>query len=1664
MKRILYVLHSDTNGGTFFTNNDLMKNVVEYYDTYLLAANNQYLKLFRYSDGDLNLIKKFTRKNQWSAKNFHDSWLNYIYFKILTSYSIDIVHIRHFINHSFDLPEISKKLDIPVVVSLHDFYLACPYYVLLDENNNYCGGKCKENSRNCYNSLASLNDINSKDMIDEWRNEVTHMMKFVDYLITTADFVKNLFISIYPYMEDMDFDVIEHGRDFPKLESQYFKIPSEDNPIKILCPANYLNIMKGSEFIKNLKNVDVENKLEFHFLGNCRDGIEEYGVNHGPFKRDDFYKEVNKIKPSFIGIFSIWPETFCHTLTESWSCGIPVLGSNIGVVQDRILQSDGGWILDINNPHESYKKILSLAKDTEEYLSVVDNIRQFSLKTTKQMADEYIDVYNSLVGIDCSENIYIACNDYNKNMEIISQSNLFDEDFYLNAYPDVKKTNMDPLEHWVRWGYDEAFRNPNNNFSNEFYSKHYLDNEPNNWNALTHYIVKGKKYGNKRSIFDPIFLNYGNEVIENILNALSKKISIVIPVFKYDDELIIFIRNLVKNTLNSFELIILSNDDLKLNVDKKVNYKLFKNSTKMEFIDFINVNVKHLKNDFVILDYYSQVSHNWLTNLIIKAYSNKDIGFVSPLSNFFININLDNDSILPTNEGISVITKKSSINEELNKVYGDGCCLFVKSAVLDTFSFDKSKFRFDSLSQKFCIDLDSDWMHIFDDSCYVYHDMNFFKTNNKFLKSISSFNYDDVLDTVEVRINEAMHESNYKSLSHRLLFITQDIYDDYLVINELKKSYDCYFFVKDEDYLILRDSISIINSWDLNDYSANDSLKNIYFNILASLKIDIIQINKLILDSYDIVDVAELFNIPILLKCKDDCYISSSDENISLFEYSNVIFKNDDLKNRYLSHFSDLTIDCQVIDDNDLEMYDFLIGGIENSLVKCVIFGDLSDNGENTLPEFLEFHSFGEMSLSSGNIINHGEFSEDKLIRLVDELHIDFFIILDNFSELFTILDISLSNKIPILLKNNNYFSKLVDEIPGSRLMDVHSFNSLVDSMLSHCTTEIYAKLIKEMLVYDNEFNTKLTFVLKDYFDVYTGYEKNSKIVHPESILKNNHENKEIVFSDLQGFLANSYVSPIINAPFSEEEKRCFAIMDNIAKYLSLNVRNSDYNPLVSIIMPVYNRVDVITTAIDSVLNQTYRNIELIIVDDGSVDGTRQLLNNIENNKVNVIFHEKNKGSSGARNTGLIHSHGEIIMYLDSDNEWCPNYVESMVGAFLELPNADAVYSGQLLYKNSDNPFAIRFGAFNKALLRNRNYIDMNCFCHKRYVFEKIGGFDEKLNRLVDWDFILKINNSFKIYSIPVLLSKYYLDVDNRITTNSSGNIGIHFSNVNYVNYLLEKNKSVDCLDKKLSHKVTIIIPSYESLFDLKECINTILSFNYDNVNVIIVDNNSGDVVRSYLNYLKEFDEIFVIQNDVNYGFTYAVNQAIEISDEDSDILLLNNDAFLTNNALKIMQDSAYSLKNSGIIVPQQVLPKETPTMNVHVPYANSDFDCDVNPSKHHKNIINMPLFHDGNVLELNFAPFFCAYIKRDVLNNSLGLDAELGRHYRSDRIFSDYIRNVLKLNIYHISKAIVYHKLQVSTKKLKSNDDEFDLMFSKNRWDDYLAKKLYFKRALWDF
>jgi len=593
----------------------------------------------------------------------------------------------------------------------------------------------------------------------------------------------------------------------------------------------------------------------------------------------------------------------------------------------------------------------------------------------------------------------------------------------------------------------------------------------------------------------------------------------------------------------------------------------------------------------------------------------------------------------------------------------------------------------------------------------------------------------------------------------------------------------------------------------------------------------------------------------------------------------------------------------------------------------------------------------------------------------------------------------------------------------------------------------------------DNENLNDHIKALKDKVQEVNNEKKNLN----DKLIANRH------FKDLTGFLEESLVSPLLEIPFQEEDKRCFAIMENIAKYLMGLASEVENTTLVSIIMPVYNNVDVVKFAVDSVLGQTYRNIELIIVDDGSEDGSKELLSKLNDDRIVLLDNESYQGVSRTRNIALESASGKYIMYLDSDNIWDSRYVSTMVGAFSELPDAEALYSGQLLFKGDcKHPCAVRFGSFNRSLLINRNYIDLNAFCHKNHIYKRIGGFDESLNNYEDWDWIIRISESVEMYSVPVLLSHhYYNQTDNTITKDKSFDHDLATVREKHKESMQRNYNSALKSSNNITYKISIIIPSYESFDDIRECIDSILALQFNEcLEIIVVDNASNQQTVEYLRRLKDENKIKFIQNDINYGFTYAVNQGIAISESNNDIIIMNNDAILTPGSIETMQKAAYELPNCGLIVPQQVLPGGTNSINTHVPYADPKYECDVNLSIWHSNITNVPLFHSGNVLELNFAPFFCVYIKREVLNSSVGLDPELGRHYRSDRIFCDYIRHLMNLKIYYVSDAIVYHKLQKSTEILREISDEnshFYMMLYKNQWDDELKAKLGYKTPLWD-
>lgn len=556
-------------------------------------------------------------------------------------------------------------------------------------------------------------------------------------------------------------------------------------------------------------------------------------------------------------------------------------------------------------------------------------------------------------------------------------------------------------------------------------------------------------------------------------------------------------------------------------------------------------------------------------------------------------------------------------------------------------------------------------------------------------------------------------------------------------------------------------------------------------------------------------------------------------------------------------------------------------------------------------------------------------------------------------------------------------------------------------------------------------------------------------------------------YIDFESFLKASMTQPVVEAPFSEADKQCFAVMEGIANRFCARTAALNEPPMVSVIMPVYNRAGIVADAVNSVLSQSYKNFELIVVDDGSTDYSITAVKEIRDERIRLIVLPENRGQSIARNAGLEAAQGKIIAYLDSDNAWDERYLAAVIGAFDSLPKADAIYSGILLYQGSDSsPFAVRYGHYHRALLENNNYIDMNIFSHRRVLMDRMNDFNQSLKRLEDYDFILRASEAGTLYSVPMLLCKYHYDkADNTVTNESRYMRQLELVHKHLQVRISEKLEAAD--HSGLEHPVAVIIPNWQSLQDIHECLDALCAKDWNGkLQIIVIDNASDRDVVDYLGTRESSGDIILIRNSQNYGFSYAVNQGIAQAPDDADILILNNDAIVRKGAIQALQKACYHLPDAGMTVPRQILPPDTKTIRIHVPYASEDNDCDVNISAHHRNIACLPIFHDGKAVEMTYAPFFAVYIRRDVISHIGMLDAEYGRHYRSDRVYCDMVRNVGKRKIYYVPEAFVIHKLQKATDQLRDTggpNKEFDLMFCRNQWDKETAHQLGFRSAPWD-
>ena len=208
----------------------------------------------------------------------------------------------------------------------------------------------------------------------------------------------------------------------------------------------------------------------------------------------------------------------------------------------------------------------------------------------------------------------------------------------------------------------------------------------------------------------------------------------------------------------------------------------------------------------------------------------------------------------------------------------------------------------------------------------------------------------------------------------------------------------------------------------------------------------------------------------------------------------------------------------------------------------------------------------------------------------------------------------------------------------------------------------------------------------------------------------------------------------------------------------------SSPSPLVSVVMPTRDRAGCLGEAIASVQAQEYPHWELLVVDDGSRDDTRAVVERFLADG-RVRYHQiPPSGPSAARNHALLFARGEHIAYLDSDNLWFPGFLSAAVAALAEDPAFDLVYG--VLATDAHGPGGLRLmlEPFDRARLERGNYIDLNVVVHRRSLYEAHGGFDEGLARLVDWELLLRYTAQASARALPVLAARYRVCDGNRIS------------------------------------------------------------------------------------------------------------------------------------------------------------------------------------------------------------------------------------------------------------------------------------------------------------
>lgn len=327
--------------------------------------------------------------------------------------------------------------------------------------------------------------------------------------------------------------------------------------------------------------------------------------------------------------------------------------------------------------------------------------------------------------------------------------------------------------------------------------------------------------------------------------------------------------------------------------------------------------------------------------------------------------------------------------------------------------------------------------------------------------------------------------------------------------------------------------------------------------------------------------------------------------------------------------------------------------------------------------------------------------------------------------------------------------------------------------------------------------------------------------------------------------------------------------------------------PLVSIIVTTFNRQKMLKRALDSLFSQTYKNIEIIVVDDASTDGTKKYLQSIKDERLKVVYRKANWGNdTKPKNQGIMVSTGEYLAFLDSDNEYYADAIAMRLKGFEEQPLADVVYTDRLVVNDDDKEWDPKVGInsdFDISLLFTQNFIDTSDVLIKRDVLFTVGGFDERYRKYVDWNLWIRIAKAaYKFHHVAKVAMTYHLHKNMKSVT-VKDKITKPFGNTTPQQIFRPEWKAQELpiylnnfRNKRVS-QVAVFTLTKDRLKLTKKMYESLKKAGYPFA-WYVVDQGSTDGTKEWLSKLKQKEFcVNVIDNKENVGISVGSNQAIDI-------------------------------------------------------------------------------------------------------------------------------------------------------------------------------------------